>query len=310
MKYIVRYTSKIFLFLFVLHITCIVARPIYAQSPKIKPFISVYPVIFNISLRPGKTTRHEITVKNLLDTPLPLRSNLESFDLSDEDFGQKPPETLSSWAKVSTPDMIMQPHEEKKIVVTITLPREIPLGGYYSNLNLEPKLLLTDDEASTHIHPQIKILFLGSVGIPRISPKIGEIGSFELPFFNQKSTIPIDFNVKNVSLYHFSGKPMVKVVPLLGRMQEIELEEKIVLPGRSRLWEEQLSIEQARHLLYKVNVQVSVGAGHKIVETRYLLVLPYAVQIVVSLLSVLSILLILNRKKKIARALRILFSRN
>lgn len=282
---------------------------VFAAKPEsvIKPFISVYPVIFNIAMQPGKTTMHEIIVTNLLDSPLPIHSSLESFNLSDNDYGEKPPPSFSAWAQVDQPDMILAPGESKKIHVRVSLPKKIALGGYYANLNLEPKLLTTNIITDTHIQPQIEILFLGSVGVPSITNKIGAIEEFTFPVVSNEKTIHTTFKVKNISLYHFSAKPQFKIKPLIGAVQEKLVEEKLVLPGRARSWEiASLSLD-ANYNIYKVQLQISVGNGVKIMAKRYIIVFPYK-KFLLTLGVLLLSISILKKRKQVAKALTILVS--
>lgn len=277
------------------------------NTSAIKPFISVYPVIFNVAMRPGKTTTHEVVVTNLLDTPLPLHSSLESFNLSDTDYGEKPPASFSSWAQIDQPDMILAPHASKRIHIRVSLPKKLALGGYYANLNLEPKLLTSTSSDTTHIRPRIAILFLGSVGVPSISNMIAAIEEFRFPFLSNTNLIHTLFKVKNTSLYHFSAKPHFEVSPLLGDHKQLFIEEKIILPGRARTWDTTAVSFGSGYNIYKVQLQISVGNGVKISEDRYLIVFPY--KLVTVILGILATyLLVMKRQRQIKTALGILFS--
>ncbi len=268
-----------------------------AEKSTIKPFIRVSPVILNIILSPGKTYQYDIKVGNLLNSPLPLRAALDNFEPSDEDAGGKiETSPLLSWITYDPKDMIIPAGEEKIIHLSVSIPKTVPIGGYYATFFLEPVLPFQEARQTPSVQAKIAVLLLANIGVPGLSHQ-AEITDFSFEkFIYKKNPLDVTFRVKNLSLYHFSAKPFVTIKPLFGAEKKFEIEEKIVLPGKLRTWKKQLELSDYWHGLYTATLAVSTGNGHQIKRTAYFIGFPFGTG---SILVVLLILIVfLGRKRK------------
>lgn len=284
--------------------------PVSAIERQPTSLIQIYPSIISLSLRPGATQKYEVNVRNASDVPMPIHLSVESFQLQDEDSSGVPPPTLGSWTTITPEDMILASGEAKKVIVEVQLPSKIPLGGYYANMVVEPKIAAAQSSGSNaQVETRLIVLLLGSIGVPTISSDNGVVHNDRSGDIFLSPKIPIAFTVKNTSLYHFSAKPFIKIKPLFGPTEETELEEKITLPGRKRSWDTLLKVRRPYHLIYKEVIAVSIGGGEKIIDTTYILIIPKQIQLGLTALGCgLLVLLMIRRRVRIKRALRILFS--
>jgi hypothetical protein len=196
-----------------------------AQSGQ-KGIFSISPAILNISLSPGKTFTRDIRVTNLLNAPLPVRAHMDQALEGEHTGGIS---SIANWVELSDSDMIIPARQDKIIRLTIRTPSTIPVGGYYGTLFLEP--LSPGARAGHLVQARAGVVILANVGVPERSAA-AEIRNMKL------SKEHLSFEVKNLSLYHFSAKPRLVFDPLLGSKNTREIPEKIILPGKIRSWKE------------------------------------------------------------------------
>ncbi len=302
-----KYINRICLLALVLFVgTCIM--PLQANAAE--QTLRVSPVIINLSLSPGKTHTHEVTIENMTSSPLPLRATLNDFITSGEEggyiFEESKTNPLLSWITLNENEFILGPKEKKTLQMTIHTPKSIPVGGYYGVLFFEPVLMGAPTE-STRVNAKVGILMLANIGVIDPNARRAEILDFSLPSFNQESTVPVLLRVKNIALNFFSAKPTITIQPLIpysGR-QTIELEEKIIFPSNVRRWTEESRVKDLSPNIYKANLSVSTGNGQTITSEKYFVVFPFA-QAFGVIAVILILLFLFTRRKRVVEAIRAL----
>ena len=271
--------------------------------------LRVSPAILNIILSPGKTYTYKITVQNLLAVSLPLHTGLDDLSPSDDDTtSAREVSPLLSWIALNPTDMIIPPHESREIALTLKLPAKIPLGGYYGDVLLEP-VLPASSETTSAVAAKIGVIILANIGVPRASAENGKILDFKFDhLLYEKGPVEARFGIKNVSLYHFSAKPFIRIKPLFGPEETKSLVEKIVLPGKTRRWHENIDLTTPYGLFYRTVLAVSVGGGEQIVATSYFLVLPWKAIMVIAFIMAL-IIIVVKKRKNLNRSLSVLFGK-
>jgi hypothetical protein len=273
---------------------------------------SVSPVIINVPLSPGKTYKHELFVHNLTNQPLPIRANLSDFESTGEEGGYTFPDIktnpLLSWITLSDHEMILSPQEKKKILLTITTPQSIPLGGYHGMLFFEP--VLTTQQDTTQVISRIGVLMLANVGVPDPHAKKAEIVTFSPDLLHKESSIPLLLRVKNVSLHYFTAKPILTISPLFPlspshTTSPIYLEEKIIFQGKIRRWEQALDTHVLTPNIYKAHMQVSTGNGQFVSTDKYFIVFPWDKALIVTTIIIV-ILILIRKRKRLKKALEAL----
>jgi len=273
--------------------------------------IRVSPLIIPLSLSPQKTIKHEILIENLSNKPYPIRINFSDF-ISTEDGGYVFPEKntspLLSWISAKPTEFILSPKAKQKILLTITTPKNIPFGGYYGMLFFEPVLPISNTQ-STQIISRVGVLLLGNVGVVDEKAQKAQILTFRLPYliFDPKTTLL--FRVKNISLHHFTGKPILSLSPLFGEKTKQFLEEKIVFPGKIRRWEIPIEISKYPLNFVKVKLDLSTGGGNIVTAQSFVVVFPFTTLLIITIIFLLAFLA-LKRRHQLIKALHILISKN
>jgi len=110
-----------------------------AQEEENKSALAVGPAILEQILTPGVESQAKVFVSNLTNIPLPIKSQVSGF-LSKEEFpvDKKYVFDASSWIYVDPADFILQPNEQKEILVTIKTPEGAAPGGHYATIYFEP----------------------------------------------------------------------------------------------------------------------------------------------------------------------------
>lgn len=235
--------------------------PVNAQQKPARGTFSVSPAILNVTLSPGKTYVHSIRVKNLLNSPLPMRAEIEPpLDID----GTGGLNSLATWATIDTHDMIIPAGVEKIIKLTISTPSKIPVGGYYGTLFLSPVLPRSVNASGQIVQARAGVVMLANVGVPDLSARANIIPPRISNNPNDPTTRLIEFGVKSQSLYHFSAKPTLVIKPLFGKVRTYRIPERYTLPGKTRAWQEQIDWPFKGPNFYSIDLRISVGNGKQI----------------------------------------------
>lgn len=245
--------------------------------------ILVSPPTFELELEAGQNYQDEIYLLNKSDSALPIEARVTNFIATDEvggigfedtplnatnidtnsheningdssniiDDGRVNPR---KWINIEKPNFILEPKGSERVKFSINVPKEAPLGGYYSIALFESKLPSHYfKEGETKVLPQIGVLFLISVGekgeanfeiVELKFPEERRIGTLEKllrSVFNSDniivdgSRLPFVLRVKNSDVYHVKPKGYLTILSqeekILG---ETEIKETTILPGKIR----------------------------------------------------------------------------
>lgn len=296
------------LLLLLLLFLLLIPRNVFASS---KPFIQVSPVLFNIVLSPGKTYIYQVHLKNLTDSPLPVSAQFESLEsnMDGSELVQKKSTDnvfdIGSWAFLEPADMIIPAQTERTISVKLSLPDKLPLGAYYGRLYLQPRGANEKKINGTVVQSNIGVIFLANIGVPEkaFSAEIRNVEMNALIFSGKP--IPLHFNVTNRSLYFFSAKAFATVTPLFGSAKRTEIGEKTILPGKSRIWNNEIESTGLWPGIYKIDTAISVGNGNQIHNQTYFLIVP-GVQILFLILVSFLLLFGIQKRKKLLSVLSVM----
>jgi hypothetical protein len=276
--------------------------------------IRVSPVIIPFHLQPGKTNTFDIKIENLTSSPIPIQASVTSFDSSDEENGitisDKPTgPSLPEWMHIPTPDFILDAHASSTVSINVTVPDRVPLGGYAAMVFFTPQLIRASEDVPAVVS-KIGVLFLANIGVTE-KPTNKSIQLVTIDYGNWwhgSYVIPFTLRVKNVALSYVAAKPLVRIKPLFGGIDELTLPEKVILPGKTRRWNEHLRITTPNHFIYNVHVRVSVGGGQMAEHDQYLVVLPPKRYLAAGALAVFSLAFFAYRKR-VYTAFRVFFSK-
>ncbi len=310
MKHKIRNIKTISILLILCSLHILLNTSVHAQQ-RTSQIIKVSPVILNITLDPGKTYVYPITITNFLDTALPLRVSFTDFDTQDKSgayiLGNTQSSPLISWSSIDKSQLILNPYSSEKINLTIHIPQKVPFGGYYATMFLQPLTPFQKINASAVV-PRIGVLLLANVSASDLESKKASILNFDFTqSVYEKGPPDVRFAVKNESLYHYSVKPFVLITPLIGRGKRFSLVEKFVFPGKTRIWENLVPLYT--YGLYKATLDVSLGQGKQISESRYIVVFPI-VKCLEIMLGIVLFLFLVKKRGNLKKATKSLLGKN
>lgn len=206
-----------------------------AQEEENKSALAVGPAILEQILTPGVETQTKVFVSNLTSTPLPIKSQVSGF-LSKEEFpvDKKYVFDASSWIYVEPADFILQPNEQKEILITIKTPEGAAPGGHYATIYFEPLVPVVA------LSPQTTYS-LARVGVLTFLVVKGEIiekGTFEnIKFknFYQSGPIKMEIAFKNEGNVHLLPTGKIFLTNWQGKQAaSLTSNPTLVLPSTTR----------------------------------------------------------------------------
>jgi hypothetical protein len=264
--------------------------------------VTVFPSIISLVLSPGKTSSSILTVKNNGDIPLPVRLRFEPLLLTDDSSTLR---SIGSWISLSKSSLLIPAQSEEKMEIKISIPKTIDLGGYYGMLYVEP-LTSVQNKSGSLVMTKMGVLLLGSVGVQQIPLNSIEVQKPTLnSFISDSKTRILSYQVKNNALNHISAKPYVIIHPLGGKTETVELEERLIFPGKKRLWESPITVKDGSRLYYSADLFVSIGNGLSQKKSFSFIIFPIQQSIILVLCIAISIS-IEKRRKQIKEAIKIL----
>lgn len=294
-------SKYILIFISVILLTITTPQYLYAQTSKPDQLIKVSPVILSLNLTPNTTTPYSITIENLTNKALPTTITFESFNTSDEIGGyifDNSTSLLSRWLVMPTKDFILAPKEKRKIDIALDIPNEVPLGGYYGVIFINP--VLSPNTTNITLAPKIGILLLANIGVDENQEDKIFIEEFSVPFISENGVSNYILRVKNSSLFHYSAKPKITLTSIFGGKRTIPLEEKYIFPGKIRKWEETLKTSSLPNI-YKARLSLSTGNGKQIHSEKVIVVFPAFKFILIGII-VLFVILVAFKWRKIKKA--------
>jgi hypothetical protein len=278
-----------------------------AEATTSAQILSVSPALLPIILSPGKTLSLTLTVTNLTNSPLPLKAEVEGFDSVNEDGGYSVTGDntgLPSWITVNQPDMIIDSQAGRDIHLTVKVPIQVAVGGYYAIVFLTPYTAVTTNYLPKVV-PRIGVPVFASLGIDE-TMHAGNIETYALsPWLTKSGPLSLTLRVKNAGLSHFSAKPRLTLKPAFGKMAiTLDFPEKVILPGKIRRWEETVT-QKLPYNWYTATMAVSLGGGRWIEEKSQLVVFPVkeALIMLAAIIIIFFFLATARNLKKAARAL-------
>lgn len=274
--------------------------PSLAQSSS----LSIHPSTISLSLSPGKTTNTPLSIVNNGNQPLAVRIRFEQLStVSDSSVRTLP--SIGNWISLSQSSLLIPAKKEEIITIKIILPKTIPLGGYYGMLYVE-QLSPTQTTAKSLILTKMGVLILGSVGVQDIPLNSIELQKPKLnTFISEINTLHLSFDVKNTALNHISAKPYLIIHPFRGKMETVELDERLVFPGTKRGWDSQFTVKNAGQFYYSADLFVSIGNGRSQKKSFSFIIFPVKRAIILVLCIAVGITIV-RKRNQIKKAVEII----
>ncbi len=157
------------------------------EQPKNEAAVKFYvsPLKMEMPVAPGGSLTEQVTIINQFPTPLTIRSYVMDYEIKiDNSFEFFPPgyETYScaNWIALSEPNFTLAGNQEKKVALTLNVPKDAEPSGHYAVVFFESvgKPL---GENTTGVITQGRIGTLVLQSSPGEAKRSGRVTSFDVP---------------------------------------------------------------------------------------------------------------------------------
>lgn len=276
------------------------APALYAATP---PSISLTPSLVRLLLVPGKEYRTQFTVVNNSDKPLAMRVQFEPFMMDDEtgttQFNTSP--GIHTWSTIDQSELLLAPKSQKIVTVVTAIPAKVSLGGYASMLFFT----IISPEKNVTVQSQLGAFITADIALNERVTNAQIQTLTPLPFQFVEPSTQLAFGVQNKSLSHLNTQPIIQLSSWGVAKKAVQLEEKLIFPGRTRQWKTDLSLYPWRPY-YIVRTIISLGGGSQVAQDLIIFPIPVWLLLLVSSAIIICVILI-RRRKYIRKALKALY---
>ncbi len=214
--------QALLILIFILNLSFIIyhSPKAYAQSAI---SLGVDPPILQINATAPALVRSKVVIINRGDSSVTLKVSFKPFIGSDREDGQirYVNEELGVDVKLlddsgeAINELELSPKEEKKLTLSIDIPRDSPPSDYYfSIIFLTGKSSKGETSSSSESITGIASNVLLSIGSDKV---MGEIAQFSAPFFLEKGPVPFTVRIKNTSSHFINPKGEILIKNIFGQ---------------------------------------------------------------------------------------------
>lgn len=292
-------------------ILLILGGTFFFSPPQARAFsqssISVSPAIIEEALAPEEKKTAAIWITNLTNSPLPIKTKCQSFIVEDR-LLKKAGQTFnaSSWLKATPESFILQPREQKKIILTIHPPKNAEPGGHYATLYFQSLVPSSfQQQKSTFLSPQIGILIFLTIKGKII--RQAHLSSLQTKAFSSWGPVNFSFSFQNQGNIHLLPQGKIIIQNFWGKeVAQVPITPQIILPKT----EKKIKVQWSKRFLlgrFKAQAFVTYSSAHIKMATPPIIfwVIPW---FPIPFLTTIITLCILVRKRLTA-AIKILMGR-
>lgn len=283
-----------------------------AQSDRVSTSIS--PVTFELAANPGETITNIVKVTNLSDVSVTYKMGVQPFvgnesgqaTVLTEDNDPNPELALSDWTTLSPKTFPLAPKEQKLVTVTIKIPKDAEPGGRYASVLASSTNDSTLEGGGATVNQKVGTLVLLRVqGAIKYKAYIKEFGATQKLF--ERSPVTLKTRIHNDSTVHIKPKGFVTVTNLFGKkVIEQPYEERNALPSSDRLIYTELKNRLGTGY-YTANLAIVYGdRNEQLLSTTSFYVFPWKVGVPIVIGSLLILIFLIARRRRIVAAIRIL----
>jgi hypothetical protein len=304
---------RLLVFLLIIFLFFVTSREVLASQTA----IGVSPAIVEAVLGDDAITK-KVTLFNLTDFPLPIKTLRESF--SPQEKLEIPKDKLnlydaSSWINLNSndEDFILQPREARQIEMTIQSPSDATPGGHYASLIFQPMI-------PQEIVSKDSVFVFARVAVLLFLEKKGEIvenlnvSNFEVNYFNHELPIEVKLKLDNQGNTHLRPRGQVIVRDLKNKkILSVPISSTIILPGTKKDFNVKIDEKYASKILagkYSVSAEILYGVDNQVVQSnvRFFVWFPWMKSIVFGAIYLFFILLIIRMRKRIVKAGKVILN--
>ena len=230
--------SFLFASLLIVLITPFVVTPVSAQQNTSNFDVTVSPVFFDLSAKPGTAVSGKVRLRNNTTSPLPIKVEVKKLggDENGELTIQNTADDTNSWFEVKTPTFSAPPAEWTTVPFIITVPSTAAYGYYWA---LSFTQDANDDKTVTGAKINASIVVPVLLNVSKEGAKTeGKISEFKTDM-NWYEYLPVDFatTFANTGNVHVRPRGNIFIKDSLGRSVatlDINPNQGAVLPGTKK----------------------------------------------------------------------------
>lgn len=280
-----------------------------------KSGLAISPPTFELSANPGDTLTNNLRVDNVVDQPLEITVDTRNFTALGEEGGidlsaDEGEFSLASWISV-TPTKITIPARESHVFEFVTsIPGNASPGGRFGSIIFKTTLKPVGGQSGVAVGQEIgALVFLKIAGevnekasIASFAPKNG---------LSESGPVGFDIRMKNEGNVQFKPKGTITISNFFGKkIATVPVNEQNVLPGAIR----KMSADWKTGWLfgkYSATVSLVYGTDEQVLTASTTFWgFPYKIIAAVLLGFAVVAALLYPRRKRIQRALKILFGKD
>lgn len=219
--------------------------------------VQISPVRFDWDLNSGQMRTGIINLKNYSDRDYETEIEIEDFYVSDDSTEAKffiPDKNHPLYAYdvinwISIPQAVtLAPGEGRDITFQVNVPAQTPTGGYYGAIFFKSKVQNKNSGDPLEENSQIKVnQRVGALLVMAVKGSEPIQRSAKLSSFIPKSKVffanPVELiaGINNSGNLHFKGSGVIKISKFGVPMKNIDLDQRVLYPGRTREYTKSLT---------------------------------------------------------------------
>ena len=258
------------------------------------PGLRVSPLRTELTIGPGTTLKSNLNVTNLTDKNMIVQLSSELFSVINPEYNYSftVDTDVTRWVQFETTSVALEPGQSQRVSYDIAVPIGAEPGGQYISI-----FASTDSEQDAGaITSRQRIASLLYITVDGDVTRDGSLLSLSHPWWISGKT-DWSVNLKNQGTAHFRSRYLVQIFALVGANPLAQMNgEALVLPGTIRRVTDTFPVPQYPGI-YTVIYAIGLGDQPAQTETRYILYVPGWMWLVIGLAAVLSIMLIIRRRR-------------
>lgn len=279
---------------------------VVAQAPSV---LSISPLTFEITVNPGESISNVVKISNLGDYSVQVKMEAQDFTAAGE-IGQvvvreelSETYSLAKWISIEEETFELEPHSQKLINFTISVPPDGEPGGHYGTI-------LASTIGGGAPAGAMIVQKVGALLLTQVAGKVEEllwVKSFEAPRFSEYGPIQLVSRFENQGTVHLKPRGFISITNWLGKeVASLPLGQKNVLPNSIR----KISTTWDKHWLfgkYTATLAAIYGFTNEPVSAVISFwVIPWKIVGAIILFSLLLVVFLYKTRKRWKMALRVL----
>jgi hypothetical protein len=256
--------------------------------------LTVTPLRSELEVSPGTSVDGVLTITNLTDTDMKVGLSAEEFSVIDQqyDYAFTAESNLAKWVLFGKSSVNLQAGESQSVSYKVGAPLSAEPGGRYISLFASTDSADSNSGISTRqrVASLLYITVLGDVS------RSGSLVSLAAPWLMSGNDI-WSATLRNTGTTHYRSQYMVSVYNIFGNAAATsDINDSLILPGTIRTISGTVPTPQLPGI-YRVVFKIGLGDTPARFESRYVLYMPPAAWIALTVFLAMFIWYVMSRLK-------------